>query len=291
VAYTGDLRLHGSRGELTRRFVQELGALKPTVLLCEGTRADQEGGGGRSYTEQDVREHALREVREAQGLVIADFGPRNVERLVIFADIARETDRALVILPKDAYLLKAANLADPSIPSVMDRPDLYVYDEPKLRVDRWERTVREECEGRMVSPAQIHQRQDQYILCFSFYDLDELPTIRPRPGSLYLYSSHEAFNEELQLDFRRLSAWIDHFGMRGVGLPREELDWDVPEEEKGLHASGHASGEDIMAFVKEIGPRTVVPIHTENPGYFREHLRDTDVEVRILEYGESLTFG
>jgi hypothetical protein len=35
----------------------------------------------------------------------------------------------------------------------------------------------------------------------------------------------------------------------------------------------------------------VVPIHTENPGYFLEHLRDTDVEVAIREYGGSLTFG
>lgn len=290
VAYTGDLRLHGSRGELTRRFIQEIGALKPTVLLCEGTRAAPEGEGEPNHTEHDVQERALREVREAQGLVIADFGARNVERLLIFADIARETGRALVILPKDAYLLKAANLADPSIPSVMGRPDLYVYDEPKLRIDRWERTIRQECEGRMVGPTRIQQRQDQYILCFSFYDLDELPTIRPGPGSLYLYSSHEAFSEELQLDFRRLRAWVDHFGMRQVGLPLEELEWEVPEEEQGLHASGHASADDIMEFVRQIKPHTVVPIHTENPGYFREHLRGTEIEVVIRGYGESWTF-
>ena len=46
-----------------------------------------------------------------------------------------------------------------------------------------------------------------------------------------------------------------------------------------------------MDFVREINPKTVVPIHTENPGYFLEHLRDTDVEVAIREYGGSLTFG
>jgi hypothetical protein len=34
----------------------------------------------------------------------------------------------------------------------------------------------------------------------------------------------------------------------------------------------------------------VVPVHTENPGYFAEHLRDTDIEVRVLEYGGSWSF-
>jgi hypothetical protein len=34
-----------------------------------------------------------------------------------------------------------------------------------------------------------------------------------------------------------------------------------------------------------------VPIHTENPNYFLENLRQTDVEVEIREYGGSLTFG
>ena len=38
VAYTGDLRLHGLHGAQTQEAVAALAALKPTVLLCEGTR-------------------------------------------------------------------------------------------------------------------------------------------------------------------------------------------------------------------------------------------------------------
>ena len=95
------------------------------------------------------------------------------------------------------------------------------------------------------------------------------------------------------MDFERLRNWLGHFGMRSVGLPyakRQSIS-ALPEDEQGLHASGHANADDIMDFVREIGPRTVVPIHTENPGYFLEHLRNTDVEVAIREYGGSLTFG
>jgi len=240
-----------------------------------------------------VHERALQEVRLAEGLVISDFGPRNVERLLIFADIAREVGRALVVLPKDAYLLQAAHLADASIPSVADIPDLFVYDEPKLSMDRWERAIRTQYADRTLSPSQVHQTQDQYILCFSFYDLDQLPTIRPRPGSLYLYSSHEAFSEELQMDFRRLRAWIEHFGMRHAGLPLEEIHWRVPPEEQGLHASGHANGKNLLDLITEVAPRVLIPIHIQKQGirYLVKHLAGLDMVLEAPSYGEPIHLG
>ncbi|MBI4338124.1 MAG: MBL fold metallo-hydrolase [Chloroflexi bacterium] len=288
VAYTGDLRLHGAQGHMTRRSLQELRSLKPVLLLCEGTRADLEREGQPNPTEQDVQERARQELRSAQGLVIADFGPRNVERLLTFAAIAHEAGRALVVLAKDAYLLKAAHLADPAIPSAMDIPDLLVYAEPRLQLDRWERAIREEYGARMVGPAQVQAHQDSYVLCFSFYDLDQLPTIRPRPGSLYLYSSHEAFSEELQLDFRRLRAWLDHFGMRHVGLPLEELGWTARPEEQGLHASGHADPKGLAEVVQEIAPQVLVPVHTDKErgiAYFRQRVLEPGVRIIVPSYG------
>ena len=292
VAYTGDLRLHGLGGDRTRKCAGELRALKPIALLCEGTRAVLEREGRPNHTEQEVRERALKEVRQARGLVIADFGPRNVERLLIFSAIARELGRGLVVMPKDAYLLKAAHLADPSIPSVADIPEALVYDEPKMTVSKWEQAVMAGCCGRLVTPDQVRRRQGDYILCFSFFDLDQLPTIRPQPGSLYLYTSCEAFNEEMQCDFRRLRAWIEHFEMRGVGLPLEELDWNPPKEEEGLHASGHADPKSLLELVQEISPATLIPIHTEQGiRFFQERLRGTGIRVEELEYGRAVVLG
>jgi len=34
--------------------------------------------------------------------------------------------------------------------------------------------------------------------------------------------------------------------------------------EKGMHASGHASGPEILEAIREIEPEKVYPIHTEN---------------------------
>lgn len=292
IGYTGDLRLHGSQKASTQAYLKKMAALKPVALLCEGTRTEVDDVHRANYTEADVEERSLREVRSAKGLVIADFGPRNVERLLIFARIGREAGRGLVILPKDAYLLDAIHLAEPSIPSIADLGNLYVYEKPTLSALNWEKQVREVHSTRLVSPADIQANQGQYILCFSFFDLNDLPSIRPGPGSLYLYSSHEAFNEELQLDFQRLRNWIDHFDMNAVGLPLKELEWKSPPEEQDLHASGHASPQDLLTVAREISPEVLVPIHTQRPEFFEKGLADTDIKVDILPgKGASLAFG
>ncbi len=291
VAYTGDLRLHGlTANATTARFMDELKSLKPIALICEGTRAALGREGRPNHTEHEVRERALQAVKQAQGLVIADFGPRNMERLLIFAEIAREVGRALVVLPKDAYLLEAARLADPDIPTVMQIPGALIYDKPKGSMLTWERALRERNAGRLVSPYEVRHNQDEYILCFSFFDLNELPTIRPQPGSLYLYSSCEAFNEDIQCDFGRLRAWIEHFQMRAVGLPLKELDWNVPPGQEGLHASGHADPKSLITLVQEIAPSILIPVHTEGGiEFFREQLKGSGVAVVAPEYGRPIT--
>jgi ribonuclease J len=35
-----------------------------------------------------------------------------------------------------------------------------------------------------------------------------------------------------------------------------------------IHASGHANGIEIREMIKEIGPKKLVPIHTEKPELF-----------------------
>ncbi|MCH8919121.1 MAG: exonuclease, partial [Chloroflexi bacterium] len=95
VVYSGDLRWHGSAAEDTKRFIHEAALLKPRLLLCEGTRIPKDYEASEAelenHTERDVFDRALRVVRAERGLVIADFGPRNIERLETFLGIARET--------------------------------------------------------------------------------------------------------------------------------------------------------------------------------------------------------
>ena len=89
------------------------------------------------------------------------------------------------------------------------------------------------------------------------------------------------------MDFRRLRAWLEHFSMRWVGLPLEELGWEAPPEQQGLHASGHADAKSLMKAVLEVGPRILIPIHTERQGieYFQHRVRAAGVRVDVPAYG------
>jgi len=229
-------------------------------------------------------------VKQAKALVIADFGPRNIERLLTLHRVAEETDRRLVILPKDAYLLKAMGYLSPEIPDLASDRVIHIYKDAKLQMDRWERGIRSDYQAKLVSPEEISQHQESYILCFSFYDINKLPSIMPQEGSIYIYSSSEVFDEEGALDMKRLGNWIAHFGMTGLGLPQEKLNWEIPEAERGLHASGHATGPELLKLIQDIAPRVLLPVHTQHPDYFARNLEGTGIEVKLPVYGEKIRF-
>jgi len=254
VVYTGDVRCHGMYGDLTLKFAEEVSKFKPRVLIIEGTRV----GSDRSTTEHDVRARALEEVKKATGLVVADFGARNVERLCSFLDIAKETNRKLVLLPKDAYLLR--NMASAAgdvwdIPSLND-PHIVIYDKFQGHTGgRWQQTIKEEFADKYVNPLDIAKNQADYVCCFSFFDVNELAVLRPWPGSIWLYSSCEPFNEEMAIDFQRLENWLNRWGIPLLG--------GKGEEKSPFHVSGHASRQDLLKIIEMIQPQAVIPVHVE----------------------------
>lgn len=287
VIYSGDLRLHGKRFALTQKFIEEASALHPRALILEGTNVLREA----NFTEHEVYENALKAIGKASSLVIADFSPRDVDRLLTFLQIARDTGRKLAILPKDAYLLKTMRLLEPEIPDIAQDDNLVIYQDTISKPGNWMLNLCKEYDSKIVLAKDISSAQDKFILCFSFLDINELPSIRPRPGSLYLFSSSEPHDEEQEIDFRRLRNWLEHFDIRSFGLPVEikkengKSDWEMPDEEKGLHASGHACGPDLLKIAREIKPEVLIPVHSENSYFYVEKLSGSGIEVRLPEVG------
>jgi len=270
IVYTGDLRLHGKTGYKTKEFAAEAAKLRPIVLLCEGTNI---GAENKAITEEEVTQNAWQEVKEVEGkLVVADFGPRNLERLLTFKDVAAQCGRKLAILPKDAYLLQSLHLVMPEIPDPIADNTLVVYEEVK-NAATWEKELltRYGSQGKAVQPEDVRQNEGSYILCLSFWDINELIDIKPGKGGLYIYSSSEAFDEEQRIDIKRLRQWIDHFGFLSIGLP--DVETGKPSEaEQGFHSSGHATASELLEIVNTINPKIVIPIHTEHPELFQAKL-------------------
>ena len=274
LAYTGDFRLHGKNGDETRKFIRE--AKNASVLITEGTRVGRDEH--ENVSEREVYENALEIVEGAKGLVVADFSARNFERLEAFKKIAEETGRELVVTAKDAYFLHALKLVD----GANRLENLRIYGNFKTTQQKWETlVVWENYSDRYISPFEIRANQENYILCFSFYDMPHLLDVMPN-GGVYIYSSSEAFGEEQEFSFLRLWNWLQYFGFEVHGFKVDKS--GKPIFEKGLHASGHVSKEELMRIIDEIDPDYVIPVHTENPMWFKDKWGEKAV---ILKNGES----
>ncbi len=259
VAYTGDLRLHGKNGQSTREFVSR--AKDASVLITEGTRAGPSEE--EKTSEQSVCETCRECVESSSGLVIADFSPRNFERLESFKEIAQKTGRELVTMAKDVYMLHNLQCINGSCTT----EGLRIYDEIMDKSKRkWEQEIVQPLyDDRYVDHTSIRESPENYILCFSFFDMKHLLDIKPEGGT-YIYSGCEAFNEEMEIDFKRLWHWLKRFNINSSGFSLDEN--GVPSFDKNYHASGHAPGEDITWVIDQIDPDYIVPIHTEARDWF-----------------------
>ncbi len=276
IAYTGDIRLHGKNAEKSHEFIKE--AKNASVLIVEGTRASRDED--YNVSEDLVFENCLKSVEESKKLVIADFSPRNFERLETFKEIAEKTSRQLVVTAKDAYMLEAMRRVD----GVERLKDVKVYKELKDVRDKWERKIRNELKDNLIDPVNISKNPENYILCFSFYDLKHLLDIKPDNGA-YIYSSSEAFDEEQDFDFIRLHNWLDRFNFEIYGFKMELIGGRLkPLFVKGYHASGHVSKDDLKWLIETIDPDTIIPVHTSNPEWFVENFK----KVEVVKEGKSI---
>ena len=73
---------------------------------------------------------------------------------------------------------------------------------------------------------------------------------------------------------------------KGLGLPVETAHgWEIPEEERGLHASGHACGPDLLMIARRIQPEVLIPVHTEHARFYAERLGGTGIRVTLPTVG------
>ncbi|MCJ7512436.1 MAG: hypothetical protein MUO23_05640 [Anaerolineales bacterium] len=288
IGYTGDLRFHGTIGAQTWAFADALAGLSPAALLCEGTRLS----GANATTEAMVMDRCLQAVRRASGrLAVADFAPRNVERLLTFLAIAGETGRRLLVQPKDAYLLRAMHLADPGVPDAMADSRLGLYADPKVTQFDWERRIRARYAGSVVAPMDVRQAPGDFLLAFSLTDLADLLDIeyslKGKPGGVYVFSNSQAYDDEQMVDLVRLWNWTEHLGLTLEGLePHRDSKGAVVKVTpvEGFHASGHAAADELVEFVRRSRPKRLIAIHTENPAAWHGLLRGMPTQLILPEY-------
>ena len=276
IVYTGDLRFHGRKPEITKKFVKEAKTANPNVMISEGTRIDSSS----TETEEDIEIKAKNIIADFKGLVIVNFPVRDLDRLLTFYRVAKETERKLVVNLKQAYMLKLFSGRDyPELDDVdvyiprrgwglIDDDSFVCFDGEWLcgsNIDtshrtsdykKWEKEFIEG--GNAVNYRDLQEEPEKYIFRCDFFELKELIDVKPE-NAVYIKSVTEPFDEEMELDERRINNWLGHFNL----LPVYKM-----------HVSGHASGPELLEMIREIQPEVLYPIHTTHKELFMELEKD-----------------
>ena len=263
VVYTGDFRFHGYKGDETRRFVERAAEVEPVAMICEGTRINST----QADSEERVKEVAKERVEKTNGLVVVNFPVRDTDRMQSFFQVAQQTDRALVINLKQAYLLELFRESGIPTPRIDDdhirvhipRKTWGVYQDDRFSekiqredYDYWEREFLDHANA--VTARDISENQDEYIFRCDFFELKELIDVKPEVGSSYIRSVCEPFDLEMELDLKKVENWLAHFGL----YPYTHI-----------HASGHLNYDEIQDVVQTVQPKALIPVHTQHPEVFR----------------------
>lgn len=75
MAYTGDIRLHSTKSQMTRDFIEKAKEVKPIALISEGTRIADEA---KEESEELVHKETRKIVLETNRLVLPDFNFREL---------------------------------------------------------------------------------------------------------------------------------------------------------------------------------------------------------------------
>jgi len=254
VVYTGDLRVHGPRSDMTREFVWRAADEHPIALICEGTRVSDKDP-REDLSEKGVEDRAKKLLLTHRKLAVVSFYPKDVDRMRTFRDVAQSTGRKFVVSAKVAHLLEALK-SDKRIkvPDPLRDPNMLVYVRTGMsRPFQFEAHYIDllGSNDHVVDAAYVSKHQDRLIFHTDFVQLGELIDVKPKPGSLFIRSMSEPFEEDDVTD-EILKRWLSSFHM------------DLHQ----AHASGHANMQEIFSMVKTISPKVVIPIHTQHQELF-----------------------
>jgi mRNA degradation ribonuclease J1/J2 len=186
IAYTGDIRLHGTVAKMTREFVECAKNQKPIALIIEGTRIADDP---KEESEELVSQESRKIVSTTNRLILADFNFKDVDRLRTFLNISKENDRKLVVKLNDVYFLKYLS-KDPklNIPN-FDNEDIIIY-LPKKGTGLYRDSDYRRNDKEFVDRLNSRNALLRFMQHFHIKDTNTLSQLPPKDIESYLKNSY-----------------------------------------------------------------------------------------------------
>ena len=235
LVYTGDIRFHGRGAWKSSVFATSV--RNPDYLVMEGTTLGRSGQ--KTVTEDDLIPEFVK-VFKGNNLPLVQFSPQNLDRFITVYKACLKTKRTLVIDPYACAVLEVYGQLSKRIPQY-DWNNIGVYFAPN-GITR-----------KLAGTQELYKYKSKKI---TIDDIANNPQKYVVKGNLHV-------NKKLLATVPKERLAIVHAMWKGYLEKPGYLD-GYKDVTTCIHASGHASVEDLQAFVKRVNPKHVIPIHTEH---------------------------
>lgn len=235
MLYTGDFRSNGRKS-----FDRLLNALPDKVdkLICEGTTLSRKAQ--TPLREADLEELAVTEFRNATGPIFVLQSSTNIDRIVTMYRAAKRSGRVFL---QEVYMADVTSAVGGSIPNPAFN-DVYAFITNPKRHDALVKYRR---------MGKVRMAKTPFVMCVRssmLRYLKNLSKLMSFEGGLLVYSMWSGYQQQ-----PAMSSFIKE--CEGMGLRLVSL-----------HTSGHADPDTIRSLIERVQPTEIIPIHTENAGWF-----------------------
>lgn len=255
ILYTGDIRFHGRcayKNSVLTKCIEQV-----DYLIMEGTtinRSNQE-----KVLEDDLIPLFVKEF-EKDKLSLVIFSPQNLDRFITVYKACLQTKKTLVIDPYTCYILELYKRYHKNIPQ---------YNWDNIRVYFASNSIT----SNLAESKKLYKYKTKKI------SIDEIKANK----SKYVIKGNHIINEKLFAEFKKEDLNIIFSMWKGYLNKPCSLD-DYKDVITHIHTSGHATIKDLQKLVKDIEPKTIIPIHTECKEQYKELF-----EAPVLEVQDGIT--
>lgn len=237
VIYSGDFRSNGRKSfsHLLRRLPHA------DALIIEGTTLSR--ASAQPKREEDLEQEAVELMSTMDAPAFILQAATNIDRIVTAFKAARRSNRVLI---QDLYMAEVASAAGETIPNPVNFSGVRVFSTG----GRYELLDGKYHDAKIGKDGIARQR---FVMCvrpsMKRY-LEDLSSKCSFEGGILFYSMWGGYKEKEDIaDFLQ---FMQDKGCKVINL----------------HTSGHADDGTIQALLDDVKPNYVIPVHTENAGWF-----------------------
>lgn len=254
ILYTGDFRANGRKNfsALLRRLD------KVDVLISEGTTLNRPTE--EILTETELEHKAFMAMSKTDGPVFIFMAATNIDRIVTAYKAARRAERVFL---QDVYTASITAAAGDNIPNPRSFSAVRVF---LTHPGEKQYNILNQFPAAKIGRVGIAKQR--FMMCvrpsMTKY-LEKLSEQVSFNDGILFYSMWSGYKQKCDV-----AAFLDFMRSKGVTVV-------------DLHTSGHADANTIDALVAGVKPKYIIPVHTENAGWFDRYKNCCVVYVKEIE--------